>query len=400
LHHYILTIRTLCGKIHQLFFHIFHHPPKSPECPGNRNLLILLTGFFIIFHELYAIFSGPLILRPLNATQVRRYLDVRRNLVNRELQRLVGPGRPATIYDPLRHTLSSGGKRLRALLVLLASNAVGGGDAAAVPAAVAIECLHNFTLIHDDVMDRSPVRRGKPTVHTKWNVAVAVLAGDHLLALGYRALLGGGRGGPGVAARERGGAGRMLSAFTRAFRDVCEGQGYDLEFEARRSVTMREYRRMIDLKTARVIAAAAEIGAIAGGGSAPQVKALRTYGERLGLAFQIRDDVLDVTGTAKEFGKKIGADIARGKKTYLLVKSLELARGKDAALLRSVARGMGAGRIARVREVYERTGAVAAAGREIARLTGGARSALASLPGGPGKEILLDFAGALAGRTV
>lgn len=329
----------------------------------------------------------------MNPTQTRRHLDARRRLIDRELRRLVGDGRPAIVYAPLKHALSSGGKRLRALLVLLACGSVGGDEAGALPAAVALECLHNFTLIHDDVMDRSTVRRGRPTIHAKWNEAVAILAGDHLMSLGYQALLGGGAG------SDTNVAARMASVYTQAYRDVCEGQGYDLEFESRRAVTMREYRKMIGLKTARVIAAAAEIGGLAGGGTPGQVKALRAYGERIGLAFQIRDDVLDVTGSEETFGKKIGGDIARGKKTYLLVKARESARGADALLLRTVASGRAGGRVAGVRAVYERTGAVDAAQREIAKLTRGAKSSIASFPPGVGAALLAGIADRLADRN-
>ncbi len=329
--------------------------------------------------------------------------------MDRGLVRLVASGKPAIVYAPLRHTLSSGGKRLRALLVLLGCNAVGGSDASALPAAVALECLHNFTLIHDDVMDRSPVRRGRPTVHAKWGDAVAVLAGDHLMSLGYQSLLATAR----LPARARAIGRRdrldridrldrldqILEVYTRAYRDVCEGQGFDLEFERRREVSMREYTKMIGLKTACVIAAASEIGALAGGGRPAEVRSLRLYGERIGLAFQIRDDELDVTGDPKEFGKKIGGDIARAKKTYLLVKAMETARGTDAALLRSVATARGARPVAKVRSVYERTGAIAAARREIVKLTRAAKYALGSLPESAGKSILIDIAERLAGRT-
>jgi geranylgeranyl diphosphate synthase type II len=335
----------------------------------------------------------------LTAVQVRRYLDSRRKLIDRELRRLPAAGKPPIVYDPIRHAFASGGKRLRAIITLLACGAVGGNESAALGAAVAVESLHNFTLIHDDVMDRSPVRRGRPTVHAKWNDAVAILSGDQLLALGYGAMLAGAR-------KTGGGTGRkvkiaeLLAAYTRAFREVCEGQGYDLAFETRRTVSMREYLGMIDLKTARVIAAAAEIGALAGGGTAAQAKALRAYGRNLGLAFQIRDDVLDVTGSAKEFGKKIGGDIARGKKTFLLVKAFEAARGKDLALLRSVAAGRAAGKLGPVRSAYRRTGAIDAAGREVAKLTLSARRALQRLPEGGAKAVLLEIAGSLADRTV
>ncbi len=338
----------------------------------------------------------------MNPTQTRRHLEARRKLIDRELRRLVGEGRPAIVYAPLKHALSPGGKRLRALLVLLACGSVGGDEAGALPAAVALECLHNFTLIHDDVMDRSTVRRGRPTIHAKWNEAVAILAGDHLMSLGYHALLGGGAGRASSRARaamDPDVAARMASVYTRAFRDVCEGQGYDLEFESRRTVTMREYRKMIGLKTARVIAAAAEIGGLAGGGTPGQVKALRAYGERIGLAFQIRDDVLDVTGSEETFGKKIGGDIARGKKTFLLVKARESARGGDALLLRTVASGRAGWRVGGVRAVYERTGAVDAARREIARLTRRAKSSIASFPAGVGTALLAGIADRLTDRT-
>ncbi len=339
----------------------------------------------------------------MNPSQLRRHLEARRRLVDRELRRLVGGGRPEIVYAPLRHALSPGGKRLRALLVLLACNAVGGDEAGAMSAAVALECLHNFTLIHDDVMDRSTVRRGQPAIHAKWNEAVAILAGDHLMSLGYQALLAGGgagrRGRNARPARDPERAARMVSVYTDAYSDVCEGQGYDLEFESRSAVTMREYRKMIGLKTARVIAAAAEIGGLAGGGTPRQVKALRAYGERIGLAFQIRDDVLDVTGDEKTFGKKIGGDIARGKKTYLLVKARESARGADANLLRTVAAGRAGGRVAGVRAVYERTGAVDAAKREIARLTRGAKSSIGSFPAGDGTALLAGIADRLADRV-
>jgi geranylgeranyl diphosphate synthase type II len=336
----------------------------------------------------------------LTAVQVRRYLESRRKLIDRELRRLPAAGKPATVYDPIRHTFASGGKRLRAIITLLACGAVGGNESAALGAAVAIESLHNFTLVHDDVMDRSPVRRGRPTVHAKWSDAVAILSGDQMLALGYGAMLAGAGGTRETGGRRAPRAGAMLAAYTRAFREVCEGQGYDLAFEVRRSVTIREYLAMIDLKTARVIAAAAEIGALAGGGTAAQARALRTYGRDLGLAFQIRDDVLDVTGTTKEFGKKIGGDIERGKKTYLLVKAMESARGRDLALLRRVAAGRAAGELGPVRSVYRRTGAIDAAKREVARLTGKARRALGRIPAGSAKEVLLGIAGSLADRTV
>jgi len=299
--------------------------------------------------------------------------------------------KPEIIYTPLKHVLKAGGKRMRAILVLLACDAVGGNRRSALPAAIAVECLHNFTLIHDDVMDDAPVRRGRQTVHSRWNEAVAILAGDQLLALGFDALTRSGRTPPAEA----------VGVFSEAFIDVCDGQGFDLEFEGRRGVSMSEYVRMVNLKTARVIAAAVQLGGLYGGGSGREVRALRRYGERLGLAFQIMDDLLDVVGTTKQFGKKIGGDIARGKKTYLQVKAIEKSRGADRALLIGAARGKASDRkrFGRVKAVYARSGAVDSARGEIIRLTGGAKKSLASLPSNTGTRLLMDFADHLSSRT-
>jgi geranylgeranyl diphosphate synthase type II len=354
--------------------------------------LIHFNTFFIIFNDIQA-FSPELSSRHhfLKSTGLQRYLDLRRNQVDAGLDRMLRGRKPGIIYDPLRHVLKSGGKRMRAILVLLACEAVGGDRRRALPAALAVECLHNFTLIHDDVMDDAPVRRGRQTIHSRWNEAVAILAGDQLLALGFEALAGAGRTPPAKA----------VGIYTGAFIDVCDGQGYDLEFEGRAGVSMKEYTRMIDLKTARVIAAAVELGGLYGGGSAREVRALRRYGERLGLAFQVMDDLLDVVGTTRQLGKKIGGDIARGKKTYLQVKAMERSRGADRALLR----GAGAGRMSertrfnRVSSLYARSGAVDSARDEIIRLTRGAKKSLAVLPPTPGRRLLVEFADRLAGRT-
>lgn len=304
----------------------------------------------------------------------------------------VKSGKPSILFSPLRYVVSAGGKRLRALLTLICCEAVGGRADRAMGAAVAIECLHNFTLIHDDLMDESPVRRGRPTVHTRWNDNVAILAGDQLLALAYGALLRGGRTTTPPVFR----------VFTRAYRDVCEGQGYDMEFESRKRVTMKQYRTMIEKKTARIIAAAAEIGAMIGGGSRREIAALRTYGIRVGMAFQIRDDVLDVTGTTKDFGKKIGGDISRGKKTFLLVKALEGSYGADRRILAAVSSGTGRARAAlgKVTDIYFRSGAIDAARREIGRLTAGAMRSIGVLEDSAPKAALLGIAGRLADRNV
>jgi geranylgeranyl diphosphate synthase type II len=255
-------------------------------------------------------------------------------------------------------------------------------------AAVAIEILHNFTLVHDDVMDHAALRRSRPTVHAKWDENVAILAGDELVAYAYRSLL---KSPPAVA-------GVILRVFTDAFIEVCEGQGFDKEFESRRDVTPGEYLRMIEKKTARVISAATQIGAIIGGGTARQIEALRAFGEQLGLAFQIQDDLLDVDGDERVFGKRIGGDIVEGKKTFLLLAAIARSRGTDRSILRSLSPKNGKRRVGRVRAIYRRSGALDDARAAITRHTRSAERALEHLPRNRGRAMLGWLAGELLER--
>jgi geranylgeranyl diphosphate synthase, type II len=295
------------------------------------------------------------------------------------------------VYEPIRYTLSGGGKRLRAVLVLLSCEAVGGRGAKALDAAVAVELLHNFTLIHDDVMDHAELRRGKPAVHRKWDENVAILAGDELIAQAFRLLL--------KTKSDR--LAQIAGVYTDALVQVCEGQGFDKEFECRQDVTMQEYFRMIAQKTGRVISASMEIGALIGGGSPRQVAMLRRFGEHLGRAFQVRDDLLDITGDPDEFGKRIGGDIVEGKKTFLLVSALGRAAGRDRIVLNSVVpqNTQMQKQIDNVRSVYEKLGAMDAARKEIDRSTRLARRALNGLPRGTAASMLLWLADRLLERS-
>ena len=299
---------------------------------------------------------------------------------------------PESVYAPIRYVLAGGGKRLRAVLVLFAAETVGGSARAALPAAAAVEMLHNFTLVHDDIMDHADLRRGRPTVHRRWNTSVAVLAGDQLVALAYEVLL----------KSKAAAAPRLPELFTRAFIDVCDGQGFDYEFESRTDVSMKEYLEMITLKTGRVMAAAAEIGGVAGGGSARQNRALRVYGEQLGRAFQIRDDLLDIVGTEKEFGKTIGGDITEGKKTFLLIEAYRRSAGADRRLLGRVIRRRGITKrsVGRVRTLYRELGVIAAAESAVAAATRQAQRALRALPPSPSREALDRLAEQLLSRKV
>jgi geranylgeranyl diphosphate synthase type II len=221
---------------------------------------------------------------------------------------------PRSLYEPVRYFLSIGGKRLRPILLLLSARTVGGDPEAAMHAAVAIELLHNFTLVHDDIMDHDHLRRGHATVHTKWDESVAILAGDGLIGLAYRQLLR-------VPPRH---VNPVFQLFTEGVIEVCEGQAFDKEFEVRDDVTLPEYFRMIGKKTGRLITMATQIGAILGGGSDEEVEILRRYGHIIGVAFQVQDDLLDIIESEEVIGKTFGSDVSAGKKTYLMIKSLEL----------------------------------------------------------------------------
>jgi geranylgeranyl diphosphate synthase, type II len=321
----------------------------------------------------------------------KKSYDNYKTIVNKRLNTFALGREPKIVYEPLQYALAAGGKRFRGVLVLLACEAVGGKIEQAIHAAAAMEVLHNFTLVHDDVMDNADLRRGKPTVHAKWDSNVAILSGDEMIAQAYSILL-------------RTSSLRMkeiLNVYTDALVKVCEGQGFDKEFESRTTVTLDEYYRMISNKTGVVIAAAAEIGAIIGTGSNRAVGDLRTYGKHLGRAFQIMDDYLDVMGTRGDFGKKIGGDIYEGKKTYLLLKALETAKGVDRKLLRSVVPGnnLDARSVGQIKQIYIRTGAADAAKEEVRRYTQKAVAALKSIRHSRSKNLLVWLADQLSDRS-
>ena len=311
--------------------------------------------------------------------------------IDRSLERLVDSRSPRSVYQPMKYALASGGKRIRAVLVLLSCEAVRGTARQAIPAAVALEVLHNFTLVHDDVMDHADLRRGRPTIHKKWDANIAILAGDELVGHAYRSLL----------QTHSSRLSEVMRVFTDAFIQVCDGQALDKEFENRTRVSLDEYHVMIGKKTGRVIAAATEIGATIGGGTPREVSALRKFGERLGRAFQIKDDLLDITGDEEEFGKAIGGDIVEGKKTFLLVTALERVHGEDRNLLTAVARrnGITYRDVRRVRALYERSDTLEVARREIVACTRSAQRALMQLAPGRAKETLHWLAEQLRERT-
>jgi len=299
--------------------------------------------------------------------------------------------KPRSVYDPIRYIMQSGGKRFRAVLVILSCKAVGGNPRRAFDAAAAMEILHNFTLVHDDVMDHAAVRRGKKTIHTKWDENVAILSGDEMIAQAYRILL----------KTQSPLLEKILNAYTDALVQVCEGQGFDKEFETQLSVNLDDYFLMIGKKTGRVIEACAEIGALLGDGTPAQVRAMRTYAASIGRAFQVMDDLLDITGDQKTFGKQIGGDIREGKKTFLLLHALIHATGKDRKLLRSIRPGNAFtnSTIKRIRNIYEQTGAINAARQEVISGTARAERALNTIPDSRAHATLLWLSQQLLRRT-
>ena len=226
--------------------------------------------------------------------------------INAALAAIPYPDQPVGLYEPIKYVLSLGGKRLRPVLLLLAYQLYRDDLDRAMPAALGLETYHNYTLLHDDLMDRADIRRGRPTVHRVWDENTAILSGDTMLVLAYRLM----------QACENA---DVLRLFTKTALEIGEGQQYDMNFERRVDVTEPEYIEMIRLKTSVLLACAAKAGAILGGASDEEASLLYAYAEQVGLAFQLQDDWLDVYGDPAVFGKKIGGDILCDKKTYLLI---------------------------------------------------------------------------------
>ncbi len=245
------------------------------------------------------------------------------NPIEQAIQALDWHREPYGLYEPIAYTLASGGKRLRPQLVLLGTELFGGKATEALPAALAIEVFHNFTLLHDDLMDKAPVRRGKPTVYKRWNDNTAILSGDQMMIEAYRLL----------AQLPDAVLPTVLRLFNRMATEICEGQQYDMEFETRNDVSLDEYMHMIRLKTSVLLATALQIGAYIAGATEAEQQALYDYGIHVGLAFQIQDDVLDVYGDPATFGKTTGGDILCNKKTCMLLTARENAAGEDLAEL-------------------------------------------------------------------
>lgn len=239
--------------------------------------------------------------------------------IEKAISELVYPAHPKNLYDPIIYIMNLGGKRLRPALVLIAADLFNGDIEEALPAALAIETFHNFTLIHDDIMDNAPLRRGKQTVHERWGTNNAILSGDVMMVESNKllTLL------PVEVLKD------VLNTFNATAQGVCEGQQLDMEFEVRDDVSIDEYIDMIRLKTAVLVGGAMKLGAIVARATPADADLIYKFGENLGIAFQLQDDILDVYGDPEKFGKQIGGDIIANKKTYMLLKLHELVKAHD-----------------------------------------------------------------------
>jgi geranylgeranyl diphosphate synthase type II len=289
--------------------------------------------------------------------------------LDQHLENIVMMHEPVQLYDPIKYILSLGGKRLRPVLTLLSCDFFQEDYHKAMNAALAVELFHNFSLIHDDIMDNAPLRRGKETVHEKWDVNTGILSGDAMLILAYRLF----EGYDPPLFRE------LAKLFSKTAIEVCEGQQYDVDFERRDDVTIEEYIKMIDFKTAVLIGAAMKMGAIVAGASESCQDNIYEFGRNLGIAFQLQDDFLDAFGNPDTFGKQVGGDIIANKKTFLYLTAVEGSEYSEAAELKhlfSISPKDPSEKVNVVKRIFENSGAVEATENEIIAYTNKANSVL------------------------
>ena len=297
---------------------------------------------------------------------------------------------PHSLYDPLNYIMQGAGKRIRPIILMLASEAFGGNPDDALSAAIAVEILHNFTLVHDDIMDNADTRRGRDTIHKKWDINAAILVGDELIGLSYRSLLK--TKSPRIH--------EVVAAFTDGVIEVCEGQALDKEFEISNDVSLDDYIIMIRKKTAELLRTSALIGAILGNADEKGLKTISSYSENLGLAFQIQDDLLDVIADENEFGKKIGGDILEMKKTYLYLKTLEILDEKGKSEFKKLySSSVETGKIDSVISTYRNVCAIESAKNEIKLYTDKANENLSEIDSESSRKTLSLFSEMLLNRN-
>lgn len=303
-----------------------------------------------------------------------------RTRVEEALPRLVSDRDPAALYEPIAYVLEGGGKRVRPTVLLLVAEAFDCPPDRALPAALAVEVFHNFTLVHDDIMDEADERRGRPTVHVKWDLGTAILVGDMMMGLSYELL----------SEVEEAAEGALYDVYHPMVEQLCSGQAMDASFEAQDDVSVDAYLEMIDGKTAALLSACFELGAVLGEASVGAQRELRTAGQLVGRAFQIKDDLLDLTAEGEDWGKAVGGDLVTGKKTFLTLRALEQAEGEEYEwFVRIVTEGgLPPSDVPEARKRMDRLGVFDDARDAVSRYSRQARDHLRVIPDGPAVEAL------------
>jgi geranylgeranyl diphosphate synthase type II len=301
---------------------------------------------------------------------------------------------PKNLYEPVQYILNLGGKRLRPILTLMTADCFGGDVNKALDAALAVEVFHNFSLIHDDIMDDAPLRRGQQTVHEKWDLNTGILSGDAMLIMAYQLF----ENYPPETFQN------LLTLFSKTALEVCEGQQYDIDFETRNEVSIAVYLKMIEYKTAVLVAAAMKMGAIIAGASDEDQNRCYEFGKNLGIAFQLQDDYLDAFGNPETFGKQVGGDIIENKKTYLFLKALEFSSENDRQKLRHLFNATNTDsktKVESVKQIFTTSGSAEATKKAITSYTKKAFEVLQALTiSDKNKQILKDFGTQLMTRDV
>ena len=312
--------------------------------------------------------------------------------INDEILKLDWKREPYGLYEPIEYTLAAGGKRVRPQLAMIASQMFGGKEEEVLPVALALEVFHNFTLLHDDVMDKAQVRRGRATVHVKWNENTAILSGDQMIIEAYKLLAE-------VPADK---LAKVLKMFNQMGTEICEGQQYDVDFESQEEVSIEEYLKMIRLKTAVLLANALKMGAYIAEAKDEQQEMLYEFGINIGLAFQIQDDILDVWGNPETFGKAVGGDISCNKKTYVALTAMQLADSTTRKELEQWFTQVltdNTEKIAAVKTLYEQVGTRTKCEQTVEQYTAQALYLLNQLPQNPATEQLRQLANKLNTRN-
>ena len=321
-------------------------------------------------------------------------IEFYRGCFNSYLENKIRTKEPRNLYDPIVYIMDLGGKRLRPILTLISTDVLGGKYEDALDAALAIEVFHNFSLVHDDIMDAAPLGRGEKTVHKKWDVNTGILSGDVMLINSYQYF----ESYPADLFKS------LIKVFSKTAIEVCEGQQYDMDFEISDDVTVPDYLKMITYKTAVLVAAAMKMGAIIAKSSEKLQNAIYDYGINLGIAFQLQDDYLDAFGDPENFGKQVGGDIIENKKTFLYIRALELANEEDKSELKnlfSIKPQDPHEKIETVKQIFIKSGAAEVTRKEIEKYTKRAFQILESLEAPESKKgVLQRFGNKLMSREV